>query len=196
MQSIEKIDTLWILFCAILVFVMQAGFMCVEAGSTRNKNNINTALKNISDFGIATLGFWAFGYGILYGVSSYGLVGSSNFFTHSTKMEEVAWFVYQAAFCGAAMTIVAGAVAERLKFTSYLFITMFASIFIYPFIGHWVWNDLGWLKALGFVDFAGATVVHSTGGSIALAVIILLGPRIGKFRKDGTPREFNGSNVP
>jgi Amt family ammonium transporter len=196
MQSIEKIDTLWILFCAILVFVMQAGFMCVEAGSTRNKNNINTALKNISDFGIATLGFWAFGYGILYGVSSYGLVGSSNFFTHSTKMEEVAWFVYQAAFCGAAMTIVAGAVAERLKFTSYLFITMFGSIFIYPFIGHWVWNDLGWLKALGFVDFAGATVVHSTGGSIALAVIILLGPRIGKFRKDGTPREFNGSNVP
>jgi Amt family ammonium transporter len=196
MQSVENIDILWILLCAILVFIMQAGFMCVEAGITRNKNNINTALKNISDFGIAIFCFWAFGYGVLYGVSNFGFMGGSHFFMHNTDIEEGAWFLYQAAFCGAAMTIVAGAVAERLKFSVYLLITAFGAISIYPFIGHWVWNDDGWLKALGFVDFAGSTVVHGVGGAIALSAIIILGSRIGKFRKDGTPREFNGSNVP
>jgi len=196
MQSAENIDILWILLCAILVFIMQAGFMCVEAGITRNKNNINTALKNISDFGIATFCFWAFGYGLMYGVSKFGFIGSSGFFVNNLEMGEGAWFLYQVAFCGAAMTIVAGAVAERLKFSIYLLITAFGAIIIYPIIGHWVWNDNGWLKTLGFIDFAGATVVHGVGGAIALSAIIILGPRIGKFREDGTPREFNGSNVP
>tara|TARA_B100000029_G_scaffold338092_1_gene330323 strand:- start:1082 stop:2986 length:1905 start_codon:yes stop_codon:yes gene_type:complete len=175
---------------------MQAGFMCVEAGATRNKNNINTALKNICDFGISILGFWALGYGIMYGVSKFGLIGTSNFFIHNETMEGGAWFIYQAAFCGAALTIVSGAVAERLKFTTYLLITAVGVILIYPIVGHWVWNDSGWLKAIGFVDFAGGVVVHGLGGSIALAAIIVLGPRIGKFRKNGTVREFNGSNVP
>lgn len=196
MNDIEKIDTLWILLCAILVFLMQAGFMCIEAGATRNKNNINTALKNICDFGISVLGFWAVGYGIMYGLSANNVIGTTKFFVQNESIEEGSWFIYQAAFCGAALTIVSGAVAERLKFSIYLVVTTIGVIFIYPIIGHWVWNDAGWLKNIGFVDFAGGVVVHGLGGAIALGMIIILGPRIGKFKSDGTIREFNGSNVP
>ena len=117
-------DLLWILICAILVLMMQAGFLCIEAGATRNKNNINTALKNICDFGICMLIFWAFGYGVMYGLSAYGVAGSSEFLFISTTAETGAWFIYQAAFCGAAITIVSGAVAERLKFSMYLLIAV------------------------------------------------------------------------
>jgi len=189
-------DLLWILICAILVLMMQAGFLCIEAGATRNKNNINTALKNICDFGICMLIFWAFGYGVMYGLSAYGVAGSSEFLFISTTAETGAWFIYQAAFCGAAITIVSGAVAERLKFSMYLLIAVVGAMFVYPLIGHWVWNEGGWLATYGFIDFAGSTVVHSLGGTIALAGVIILGPRTGRFRKDGTIREFNGSNVP
>lgn len=196
MNDVERIDTLWILLCAILVFLMQAGFMCIEAGATRNKNNINTALKNICDFGISVLGFWAVGYGIMYGLSVHSVIGTTKFFVHNESIKEGSWFIYQAAFCGAALTIVSGAVAERLKFSIYLFVTTVGVIFIYPIIGHWVWNDSGWLNNIGFVDFAGGIVVHGLGGTIALGMIIILGPRIGKFKSDGTVREFNGSNVP
>ena len=175
---------------------MQAGFMCIEAGATRNKNNINTALKNICDFGICMLLFWACGYGLMFGISAFGFAGTSEFFFISRTSDAGAWFIYQAAFCGAAITIVSGAVAERLKFSMYLLIAVVGAMLVYPLIGHWVWNENGWLATLGFVDFAGSTVVHSLGGTIALAGVIILGPRIGRFRKDGTIREFNGSNVP
>ena len=125
MNDVERIDTLWILLCAILVFLMQAGFMCIEAGATRNKNNINTALKNICDFGISVLGFWAVGYGIMYGLSVHSVIGTTKFFVHNESIKEGSWFIYQAAFCGAALTIVSGAVAERLKFSIYLFVHAF-----------------------------------------------------------------------
>jgi Amt family ammonium transporter len=190
------IDLLWILICAILVLMMQAGFLCIEAGATRNKNNINTALKNICDFGICMLVFWACGYGLMFGVSAFGLTGMSEFFFISRSANEGAWFIYQAAFCGAAITIVSGAVAERLKFSMYLLIAVVGALLVYPLIGHWVWNENGWLATLGFIDFAGSTVVHGLGGTIALACVIILGPRTGRFRDDGTVREFNGSNVP
>ena len=189
-------DLLWILICAILVLMMQAGFMCIEAGATRNKNNINTALKNICDFGICMLLFWACGYGLMFGISAFGFAGTSEFFFVSRTPDTGAWFIYQAAFCGAAITIVSGAVAERLKFSIYLLIAVVGAMLVYPLIGHWVWNQSGWLATLGFVDFAGSTVVHSLGGTIALACVIILGPRTGRFRQDGTIREFNGSNVP
>ena len=189
-------DLLWILICAILVLMMQAGFMCIEAGATRNKNNINTALKNICDFGICMLIFWACGYGLMFGASLSGFWGSSGFFFVPQTPSAGAWFIYQAAFCGAAITIVSGAVAERLKFAMYLLIAVISATLVYPLIGHWVWNEQGWLNNIGFVDFAGSTVVHSLGGTIALAAIIILGPRTGRFREDGTVREFNGSNVP
>lgn len=192
----ETINSLWILLCAVLVLMMQAGFMCIEAGSTRNKNNINTALKNICDFGICTIGFWICGFGLMFGVSISGIIGTTEFFLITNSSRESVWFIYQAAFCGAAVTIVSGAVAERLKFSIYLFIALIGAIFIYPMIGHWAWNESGWLHTMGFIDFAGSTVVHALGGTIALSTIIILGPRIGRFRKDGTVREFNGSNVP
>jgi Amt family ammonium transporter len=192
----DIINNLWILVCAILVFLMQAGFLCIEAGAIRNKNNINTAIKNICDFGICIIVFWAVGYGLLFGVSSSGIIGSSNFLFSPEKSTDYAWFMFQAAFCGAAITIVSGAVAERLKFSIYLLIALVGSFSLYPLIGHWVWNENGWLQKLGFVDFAGSTVVHSLGGTIALAVIIVLGPRTGRFQKDGSIRDFNGSNVP
>ena len=196
MDQSNTIDLLWILICAILVLMMQAGFMCIEAGATRNKNNINTALKNICDFGICMLVFWACGYALMFGESALGIVGISEFLFVSKNPVDGAWFIYQAAFCGAAITIVSGAVAERLKFSMYLLIALLGALFIYPLIGHWVWNSNGWLATLGFVDFAGSTVVHSLGGTIALAGVIILGPRTGRFREDGTIREFNGSNVP
>ena len=196
MNPTISMDLLWILICAILVLMMQAGFMCVEAGATRNKNNINTALKNICDFGICMLVFWTCGYGLMFGSSISGYAGFSKFLFLPQNPAEGAWFIYQAAFCGAAITIVSGAVAERLKFSIYLLIAVVGATLVYPLIGHWVWNENGWLSSIGFVDFAGSTVVHSLGGTIALAAIIILGPRTGRFREDGTVREFNGSNVP
>ncbi len=196
MSSTDNLDLIWILICAILVFMMQAGFMCIEAGATRSKNNINTALKNICDFGIAIIGFWAVGYGLSQGISQVGLFGSSNFFFSSETPPEGAWFIYQAAFCGAAITIVSGAIAERLKFSMYLIIAGVGATTVYPVIAHWAWNKDGWLTQMGFVDFAGSTVVHSLGGAIALAAVIILGARNGRFREDGSVREFNGSNVP
>ena len=192
----NTVDLLWILICAILVFLMQAGFMCLEAGCTRNKNNINTALKNICDFGICMLAFWACGYGLMFGNSLSGFVGTSDFLFLSKSPQAGAWFIFQAGFCGAAITIVSGAVAERLKFSMYLVISAVGAIFLYPLVGHWIWNDSGWLSQLGFIDFAGSTAVHSLGGTIALAGVIILGPRTGRFREDGSIREFNGSNVP
>lgn len=196
MASTNNIDLLWILICAILVFMMQAGFMCIEAGATRSKNNINTSLKNICDFGLSITGFWAIGYGLVFGASQFGFFGSTDFFFNSISPNEGAWFIYQAAFCGAAITIVSGAVAERLKFSLYLLISAVGATTVYPLIAHWVWNQEGWLALIGFVDFAGSTVVHSLGGTIALAAIIILGARRGRFREDGSVREFNGSNVP
>ena len=196
MNTESSLNLLWILLCAVLVLIMQAGFMCIEAGATRNKNSINTALKNICDLGISMLGFWAIGYALLFGFSKLGLFGFTDFFFFAQNPQKGAWFVYQAAFCGAAITIVSGAVAERLKFSMYLLITAVGATIVYPVIAHWVWNENGWLAEVGFIDFAGSTVVHSLGGTIALAAIIILGPRTGRFREDGTVREFNGSNVP
>ena len=132
----------------------------------------------------------------MFGGSALGILGKSDFLFVSKNAEDGAWFIYQAAFCGAAITIVSGAVAERLRFSMYLLIAVLGALLVYPLIGHWVWNNNGWLASLGFVDFAGSTVVHSLGGTIALAGVIILGPRTGRFREDGTIREFNGSNVP
>ena len=160
MDQSHAMDLLWILNCAILVIMMQAGFMCIEAGATRNKNNINTALKNICDFGICMLVFWACGYGLMFGGSALGLIGKSEFLFVSKNAEDGAWFIYQAAFCGAAITIVSGAVAERLRFSMYLLIAVLGALLVYPLIGHWVWNNNGWLAGLGFVDFAGSKLVE------------------------------------
>ena len=201
-----NLDTFWLLICAILVFLMQAGFMCLESGLSRNKNSINVALKNITDFGIAVVTFWAFGFALMYGTSVMGLFGDKFYFFTTKVAGYQTYFVFQAMFVATAATIISGAVAERLKFFSYVIITFITSGFIYPLVGHWIWafdfsnpdKKYGWLGKLGFIDFAGASVVHSVGGWVALSILLIVGPRTGRFRKDDPQgsKTFQGSNTP
>ena len=198
-----NLDTFWLLICAILVFLMQAGFMCLESGLSRAKSSINVALKNVTDFGISVATFWAFGFALMYGTSVSGLFGSKFFFFTTKVAGYQSFFVFQAMFVATAATIVSGAVAERLKFFSYVIITFITSGIIYPIVGHWVWSlnfsnpdvKTGWLGKLGFIDFAGSSVVHSVGGWVALAVLLIIGNRTGRFQ-DGKKRTFQGSNTP
>lgn len=187
-------DIAWMVGCAGLVFMMQAGFMCLESGLTRSKNSINIAAKNLSDFGVSFFLFWGIGYGLMFGSSWLGWLGHDRFAVPFGQDPYLAaFFVFQAMFCSTAATIISGAAAERLQFGAYLCITMLCSGLIYPIYGHWAWNGLdlgitqGWLAQLGFVDFAGSTVVHSVGGWVSLAVILVLGPRSGRFSKPVKP---------
>ena len=197
------VDTLWVINCAILVFIMQAGFMCMESGLSRQKNSINVALKNAADFGVSVVIFWLFGFGLMFGKSFNGLFGTDLFFFAINISEYQTYFVFQAMFVATAATIISGAVAERLKFIGYLIITVLATGIIYPIVGHWAWSasylgeamNKGWLASIGFVDFAGSTIVHSVGGWIALSGILILGPRIGKF-SIANKGKFTGSSFP
>ncbi|TVM19971.1 diguanylate cyclase [Oceanidesulfovibrio indonesiensis] len=199
----QLLDSFWILLAAALVFLMQPGFMCLESGLTRSKNSINVAIKNLADFAFSVLSFWILGYGLMFGASAAGWIGRDGFI-HALGADSLAssFFFFQAMFCGTATTIFSGAVAERMRFSSYLITAGVLSTLIYPVFGHWAWNGLGtgeltgWLGAMGFVDFAGSTVVHSVGGWLALAALVVIGPRQGKFPKDGPPRDFTGSNLP
>ncbi len=204
----QLIDIAWMAVCAALVLLMQPGFMCLESGLTRSKNSINVAIKNITDFAISVLVFWAIGFALMFGASKAGLFGTTLFFApvsetpvSSSGAWLAAFFLFQAMFCGTATTIVSGAVAERMRFSGYLIISVVLSGFTYPIFGHWAWagtygDGSGWLRALGFVDFAGSTVVHSVGGWVALAVVLVIGPRAGRFPKDEPPRTIPGQNVP
>ena len=201
-----NLDTFWLLMCSVLVFLMQAGFMCLESGLTRRKSSINVALKNLADFGIAVVTFWAFGFGLMYGASYSGLVGTKYFLFFTNVAGYQTYFVFQAMFVATAATIISGAVAERLKFFSYVIITFITSGFIYPLVGHWIWafdftnplRKFGWLGKLGFIDFAGASVVHSVGGWVALSILLIVGPRTGRFREGDVEgnKTFQGSNTP
>ena len=197
-------DTLWVIDCAILVFIMQAGFMCMETGLSRYKNSINVALKNAADFGVSVVIFWIFGFGIMFGTSYNGFFGTDLFFFKTDKADYMTYFVFQAMFVATAATIISGAVAERMKFNGYLIMTVLATGVIYPIVGHWAWSSsyltgsvksIGWLSDLGFIDFAGSTIVHSVGGWIALAAVIILGPRIGKY-SEANKGKFTGSSFP
>lgn len=192
----------WLLIAAAFVFVMQAGFLCLESGRIRSKNSINVAAKNISDFIISTAIFWLFGFGIMFGNSVTGLFGSSDFFfgEHNTPWQ-ISFFIFQMMFCGTAATLTSGAVAERMTFIGYLAITVVLNSIIYPVTGHWAWSSIygvseqkGWLESLGFIDFAGSTVVHSVGGWVALVAIIIIGPRMGRFEQG--IRLPPGNNLP
>ena len=201
-----NLDTFWLLMCSVLVFLMQAGFMCLESGLTRRKSSINVALKNLADFGIAVVTFWAFGFGLMYGASYSGLVGTKYFLFFTNVAGYQTYFVFLAMFVATAATIISGAVAERLKFFSYVIITFITSGFIYPLVGHWIWafdftnplRKFGWLGKLGFIDFAGASVVHSVGGWVALSILLIVGPRTGRFREGDVEgnKTFQGSNTP
>ena len=192
------LDTVWVLVAAFLVFFMQAGFGMVEAGFIRAKNTTNILTKNFLDFCMASIGFFMFGYAIMFG-SGNGFIGMEGFFLAGAQsgadVPLLAFWLFQAAFCGAAATIVAGGMAERMKFPAYLIYSFLISAFIYPIVGHWIWGG-GWLASMDFVDFAGSTVVHTTGGVAALIGTILLKPRSGKYRTDGTANVLGGHNIP
>jgi ammonium transporter len=196
-------DIFWVLICAGLVFLMQAGFTCLESGLTRSKNSINVAIKNITDFGISTILFWTFGFALMFGTSISGWIGSTGFiFSLDNGPWLNAFFLFEIMFCATAVTIVSGATAERLRFSSYIIISIILSGLIYPVFGHWVWGGIqsgilyGWLGKAGFVDFAGSTVVHSVGGWVSLAALLVIGPRTGRFLPDGAHMKIHGSNLP
>ncbi|MDD2219178.1 MAG: ammonium transporter, partial [Desulfoplanes sp.] len=202
-------NILWTLLAAFLVMFMQAGFAMVETGFTRAKNAGNILMKNVMDFGVGAIAFFFLGFGLMFGLDAGGFIGTSGFSlagitptTASGQWTFTFWF-FQSVFCATSATIISGGVAERTKFSSYLIVSLLVSAFIYPISGHWCWGSLwlgdsgaGWLEGLGFVDFAGSTVVHSVGGWIALAGAIVLGPRIGKYAPDGKAKAIPGHNIP
>ncbi|MBC2600441.1 ammonium transporter [Puniceicoccus vermicola] len=176
------LDILWVLLSGALVMLMQLGFCMLESGLVRTKNTINVAAKNLVDFCVAVIAYWAIGYGLMFGAGSTGWFGENEFFFEvSTGFSEGVFFFFQLVFCATAATIIAGAVAERMRFSGYLIISILVTAVIYPISGHWIWGGDGWLANLGFIDFAGSTVVHSVGGWLALASVIVIGPRIGRF---------------
>lgn len=193
------LDSVWVMVAACLVFFMQAGFAMVEAGFTRSKNTGNIVMKNLMDFAVSSVIYWLFGFALMYGAGNSfigwkGLALTDSFAHLGLALPLPLFLFFQTVFAGTAATIVSGAMAERTKFTSYLIYSAVISALIYPVVGHWTWGG-GWLSKLGFIDFAGSTVVHSVGGWASLAGVMVLGPRIGKYETDGSPRIMHGHNM-
>ncbi|WP_163193024.1 ammonium transporter [Clostridium thermarum] len=214
MDNQVLLDTLWVLLCAMLVFFMNLGFASVESGFARSKNTVNILSKNFIVFAISSLGFYFLGWGLMFGDGN-GFVGTQGLFfasgtDNSPAVGEaykgvytaISWagvpfwakFFFQLVFCGTAATIVSGAVAERIKYISFIVFSFILTLLVYPVVGHWIWGG-GWLSQLGFMDFAGGTVVHSVGGWAALTGVIILGPRVGKYTKDGKINPIPGHNI-
>lgn len=200
-----NINIVWTCVAAFLVFFMQPGFAMVECGFTRAKNAVNILMKNLMDFSVGTIVFFFVGFGLMFGTSN-GFFGTSLFRLGGTEPgTDWNWtfLIFQTVFAATAATIVSGAMAERTKFISYLFYSVFITLIIYPIFGKWAWGSLllgdagaGWLENLGFLDFAGSSVVHSVGGWLGLAGAIMLGPRLGKYGPDGKAKAITGHNIP
>ena len=208
------LDTMWVLITAMLVFFMNLGFAMVESGFARAKNCVNILSKNFIVFAVSSIGFLVLGWGIMFGDGNsffgmqglFFLTGADNSpatgdsykgvysALNWTGVPLLAKFFFQLVFCGTAATIVSGAVAERIKYKSFIVFTFVMALFIYPVVGHWIWGG-GWLSKLGMFDFAGSTVVHSVGGWSALAGILILGPRFGKYSRDGKINPIPGHNL-
>lgn len=200
-------NIMWTMIGAMLVMFMQPGFALVECGLTRAKNAGNILMKNFMDFGFGGVVYFLIGFGLMFGPSVGGFIGSSGFALAGVDASSpsgqwtLTFYFFQAMFAATSATIVSGAVAERTRFTAYILASVAVSAFIYPVSGSWAWNGLyadtqGWLEAMGFIDFAGSTVVHSVGGWVALAGAIVVGPRIGKYSPDGQARSIPGHNLP
>ena len=196
----SSVNTIWILIGAALVFFMQAGFSMCEAGFTRAKNTGNILMKNLMDFCIGTPAFWLVGFGLMFGNGS-GIIGSFDPLIRGDYSQVLpsgvplwAFVIFQTVFCATSATIVSGAMAERTKFSAYCIYSAAISLLIYPVSGHWIWGG-GWLSQMGFHDFAGSTAVHMVGGICALIGAKILGPRIGKYDKNGKPQAILGHNL-
>jgi ammonium transporter, Amt family len=191
----EVINTLWVVIAGAMVFLMQAGFALLESGMSRTKNAVNVMMKNYMDLCVGTLLFWLVGYGLMFGNNPSGYVGTSLFALAKASDWTFNLLFFQIMFAATAATIVSGAMAERTNYLAYLFAACGVTAIIYPVYGSWAWNAQGWLSQMGFIDFAGSTVVHSVGGWCALAGIIVLGPRLGKFGPKGEARHLPGHNL-
>ncbi|MBN2261813.1 MAG: ammonium transporter [Prolixibacteraceae bacterium] len=192
------IDNMWLLIAGFLVMFMQPGFAMVEAGFTRSKNTANILMKNLMDFAIGSLLYWIIGFTLMYGDSLGGFIGIPDLFFMSDgygdNYSDYADLFFQTVFCATAATIVSGAMAERTEFKAYLIFTIVISVLIYPISGHWTWGG-GWLSQMGFHDFAGSSIVHSVGAWVGLAGAAMIGPRIGKYGKNGKPNAIPGHNL-
>lgn len=197
----QLINIVWVFLGAVMVMLMQAGFAILEAGLTRQKNCNNVLMKNIMDFAIGSIIFLVVGFGLMFGESLGGIVGITGFIDPTTlnlsqfeALSPTVFIFFQTVFCATAATIVSGAMAERTKFSSYLIYTLVISLVIYPISGHWIW-DGGFLSKIGFIDYAGSTAVHSVGGWAALMGAVVLGPRMGKYNRDGSTNAIPGHNI-
>jgi ammonium transporter, Amt family len=188
----SSVDGMWIMTAALLVFFMHAGFAMVESGFTRSKNTLNILMKNFLTISIASILYFLVGFGLMFGSTANGLTGTDGFLL--AGREDIGFFVFQAVFAATCATIISGAVAERMKLRSYMLITVVITGVIYPVVGHWVWGG-GWLSELGFVDFAGSTVVHLSGAVAAFIAVLFLGPRIGKYTNSKV-NVIPGHNIP
>lgn len=201
-MTFSSVSTIWVLLGAALVFFMQAGFAMVETGFTRAKNAGNIIMKNLMDFSIGTPAFWLVGFGLMFGtgngfIGKIGGIAQESTYGNGMLPDGVpfwAFLIFQTVFCATSATIVSGAMAERTKFSSYCVYSLLISLIVYPVSGHWIWGG-GWLAEMGFHDFAGSCAVHMVGGVAALIGAKILGPRIGKYDKDGKPKAIPGHNL-
>jgi len=198
--SRSMIFGVWLAICCAMVLFMQAGFLMLEGGMVRSKNAINVILKNFTDIGLGSIGFWVIGVGLMYGANESGWIGTSSFLTLPDDTSSALNLLYQMMFAATAATIMSGAVAERFSFLPYIVGAFFVTAIIYPVFGSWAWGgsgeNLGWLRDLGFYDMAGGTVVHSIGGWCALGALILIGPRSGRYSRKGDAHNIPGHNLP
>lgn len=192
--------TIWIAICCAMVLLMQVGFLMLEGGMVRSKNTINVILKNFTDIGLGTLGYWLIGFGLMFGLNESGWIGLGSFAPSPSDSNSAMNLIYQMMFAATAATIMSGAVAERFSFVPYIIGAFFVTAIIYPIFGSWVWGgsgeQLGWLRELGFHDMAGGTVVHSIGGWCALGAVMLIGARSGRYSRKGEAHELPGHNLP
>lgn len=189
----QSINLIWVMLGAFLVFFMHTGFAMVEAGFTRSKNAINILMKNFLTISIGAIVYYIAGYAFMFGDTGGGFIGTSGFALQG--VDDIAFFVFQAMFVATCATIISGAVAERANIMAYMALVVAMTLFVYPVVGHWIWQGDGWLTALGFIDFAGSTVVHLTGAVAALVTAVMVGPRLGKYTK-GAVNVIPGHSIP
>lgn len=200
--TLYYLNTLWVIVGACLVFIMHIGFSCVEVGMCRSKNAANIAMKNVMTVAIGVVVYFLVGYGFMFGTDAGHLIGLSNFClvglsstAETAGVNGFVYFFFEGIFCATCATIVSGAMAERTNFFAYLFFCAVAASVIYPIMGHWIWTSDGWLNILGCHDYAGGLIVHALGGTCALVGAKMVGPRIGKYEKDGSANAIPGHNL-